>query len=323
MFGHELIEVYPFESIPLRQLYLMDEKWMLDYEQSLMKLFSDGEDYEHVGYVSYAAALEVNDDALKLSWYPNIDDRHHKVQIILPRSQFVACVECSKYDDKLRLFVKSHWLNTLHLRPYSVFALVDAIGMKKLIESGNLESAKLVDLRNRIDDLASRNPEVAFLSFADNLLLKSNWSVGKYDSAIKYTYEPERIIKLLPEIYNIYYDILGLKAYAVMTQGINEYYDDELLHISAAKNHISLNSLGLPFAQIMDIEKAVRNAIREKTLTPSDLYMDANFFYSLKFKHEFNKNERPRYPYTAPMSEFNYYFTESNETVLNNLEVVL
>src|ERR1044072_9540259 len=107
MFEHEFIDVYSFESIPLRNLYLMDERWMAEYEQSLIKLVSDDDESDPVGYISYAAALEVKDEALKLNWYPNIHDRHHKLEIILPKSQFIACVECSKYDDKLRLFVKS------------------------------------------------------------------------------------------------------------------------------------------------------------------------------------------------------------------------
>ncbi len=35
MFDHDLIEKHSFENIPLdRDLYLMDEKWMLEYEGS-------------------------------------------------------------------------------------------------------------------------------------------------------------------------------------------------------------------------------------------------------------------------------------------------
>ena len=54
------------------------------------------------------------------------------------------------------------------------------------------------------------------------------------------TYDPEKIIRLLPEIRDAYRNTIEMEIYAVIAQGINEYYDDKLLHISG--NHVSLNS---------------------------------------------------------------------------------
>ncbi|MDQ6702276.1 MAG: hypothetical protein M3Z96_03775 [Pseudomonadota bacterium] len=153
------------------------------------------------------------------------------------------------------------------------------------------------------------------------MLLKSNWFVGQWDSEISYTYEPEAIIRLLPQINAAYHDILGMAVYAVIAQGSNEYYDDGLLHISTARNHISLNSLGLPFAQLMAIERAVRKAIRDGVHAPADVYMDENFFRSLRFEHNFDISGRPKHAYAAPMaSGLSYYFLESRRTLLDNLQ---
>ena len=87
--------------------------------------------------------------------------------------------------------VKGDWLNHLHLRSYTIFAgLIDAVGVKAAIRSNVLTRNRLVRLRDRIDDMARRYSDVWFISFADSLLLKSNWTVGHFESSVKYTYRP-------------------------------------------------------------------------------------------------------------------------------------
>jgi hypothetical protein len=316
----ELIEEHSFERIPVdRDLYLMDEKWMPAYKEALITLFRGGE-YDNIGYISYAAARAVNLAAVELSWYPNIYDRFHEVRVILPRSEFVACTECWQYDEKPRIFVRSNWLTRLHLQAYSVFALIDVIDIKKGLANGKVTRPKLIALREKIDEISARNTDVAFISFADSLLLKSNWFVGQWDSNTSYTYDPEAVIKLLPEINAAYYDILGLSVYTIITQGSNEYCYDGLLHISAAQNHVSLNSLGFPFAQLWAIEGATRKAIRDGEHAPAEIYMDEDFFRSLRFDHNVDKGSRSKYEYPAPMScRSSHYFLDSRQKLLDSL----
>lgn len=57
--------------------------------------------------------------------------------------------------------------------------------------SGRLSRDKLVKLRDRINDVAARHPDISFISFADSILLKSNWYVGIVGSGVKYSYEPD------------------------------------------------------------------------------------------------------------------------------------
>jgi hypothetical protein len=323
MFDHPLFEVRPFESVPLNcDLYLMDERWLAQYEESLVSMFN-GNDYIAVGYISYAAIRRIDEFVLELSWYPNIHDRFHEVTVTLPRDQFIVCVGSPQCDEKFHIFVRSSWLTNLHLRPYSAFALVDAIGVKNAISRQQLSSGKLVELRSRIDFVAEQNPGISFVSFADSLLLKSNWSVGKFDTNVTYTYEPEALVKLLPQISSIYRDVLGLRIYAAITQGLNEYYDQTLLHISNSANHVCLNSLGLPFAQLLAIDDAVRNAIRQGTHAPADLYIDDLFYHSLRFRHGFDKYTQPSASYHAPLSEIpSAYYHCSLEAILNNLDEI-
>ena len=325
MFDHPLIQVHAFEDIPLNQdLSLMDEKWMVEFEAALLKsVAGGGETAYSVGYYSYAAARAIGPDSMELSWYPNIHDRFHQVRITLPRSAFITCVESWQYDYKPLIFVRGSWLTNLHLRSHSVFALIDAINIKKALASGTLTRSKLIGLRDRIDEIAAGNQEVAFMSFADSLLLKSNYSVGQYDSNIKYTYEPEKILRLLPDIRAAYKSMLALEIYAVATQGSNEYYDDGLLHISKTHNHISFNSLGLPFAQIRAIEDCARAAIKSGIHPVADAYLDEAFYHSLRFKFTFakKKNEEPKFRYAAPMATGpSYYFPVSFQLLADNLE---
>jgi len=302
-----------------RDLYLMDEKWMPEYDAALTKMLAGG-GYEAVGYISYAAARNVSQYAIDLSWYPNIHTRFHELRISLPRDQFVCCVSCWRHDEKPRIFVKGSWLDNLHLRSYSIFALIDAIDVTIALQRRDLTREKLLTLREGVDAIAERYRDISFISFADSLLLKSNWSVGQFDSQVRYTYEPEIFIRLIAELQAIYRSVLGLNIYAILTQGSNEYYDDALLHISSTRNHISLNSLGLPFAQLRAIEDAVRKAIRNGEHPRSELYMDENFFRSLSMAHSFKREECPTGAYrTRLMTEDSSYYIASCSQILDNM----
>lgn len=309
------IEKYDFDEIPVdEETFLMDEVWLDEYEKYLVGRFA-GEEFRNICYVSYAAKRSSTEAAIQLSWYPNTNTRFHEVVVTLPREMFVACVGCAHYDDTLRVFVKSEWLENLHLRAHSIFVLVDADGVKDALRRNSLTREKLVLLRDRIDGVAKEYPAVSFISFADSLLLKSNWSAGMHDSHIKYTYAPETFIRLISEIQSIYREVLGLDIYAVLTQGSNEYYDDPLLHVSATKNHICLNSLGLPFAQLRSIEEAARAAIKKKEHGRAELYMDENLFRSLNFAHGFQRDSCGKHVYRAPLSDVDglYFFANCRE----------
>ena len=320
-FAHKNFEHFSIDEVPLdRDVYLMDEKWIPEWERNYLDFF-DGGEFRSVGYISYVAVRSVTLNALEISFYPNTFDRFHEVSVVLPRDAFVSCIDVYDYDEKPHIFVKGEWLESLHRRPYTAFALIDAIGVKKSITTGQLTGGKLVSLRNRIDEIAEANPGVAFVSFADSLLLKANWCVGSYDSEINYSYEPEALIRLIPQIAEAYANELDMSIYAAITQGVNEYGDTALIHSSTTGAHISLNSLGLPFAQLLAIDEAARHAIRSGRHGAHELYIDDMFFHSLRFKYGFEKRAQPNAAYTAPMSTApGRYYCTSAELILTNLE---
>ncbi len=321
MFDHPDIQKYPIDQIPKdRDLYLMGEKWMEEYEAALKRGLA-GEPWEYPGYISHAAVREASATGLEISWFPNIFDRFHEVRVFLPAADFIKCVGCRDYDEKPHIFVSTNWLEDLHRRTHSVFALVDAIGVKTAILAGTLTADKIQILSQKVDEIASRYPDIAFFSFADSLLLKMNWIFGDVEYPVDRQYDPERIIRVLPEIAAAYSEVLGLGVYTVITQGQNHLYPDELLRVSASANHVSLNSLGLPFAQLLALDAAARANIKLGEHGPEELYMDESFFRSLKLKFDFDKNAEPHFPYLSPMalSPFDY-FVGSIERILQNLE---
>lgn len=321
-FTHFQFEHFEIEAVPLdRDVFLMDERWIPEWETAYLEFF-EGREFRNVGYISYAAVRSATTDALEISWYPNIFDRFHEITVVLPRDAFVACIDVYDYDEKPHIFVKGEWLATLHLRPYSTFALIDAIGVKHALTTGQFSGNKLIKLRDRIDEIADATPGVAFVSFADSLLLKANWFVGQYDSDVSYSYEPETLIRLFPQVAAVYHEVLHMPVYATITQGVNEYADASLIHRSSSGAHVSLNSLGLPFAQLLAIDEAARVAIRLGHHGRYELYVDDLFFHSLRFKYDFDKHAQPSSSYVAPMSSSpaKYYCT-SADVILSNLDV--
>jgi hypothetical protein len=322
LFKHRNIIKYRFDEIPINEeCLLMSEIYMKEYDNALVKMFEGANcnPYE-VGCAGFVAVRQINENSMDLSWYLNTSTRFHEVSISLPKDKFKICVGCYGYDIRPHLFVDNKWLEQLYTREYSVFALIDAIDVKIAIRNNLLTKEKLLLLRNRLDSLAKQHKNISFISFADSLILKSNWSAGYFPKTIKCSYEPEVFLRIIKEIETIYSEVLSLHIYAVLTQGSNEYYNEPLLHISNSKNHICLNSLGVPFAELMAIEKSVKAAIKKKIHPPAQVYMDEQYYYSLNLKYEFKENSKPKNEYKAIMkTEQTYYFYSSCDELLSNL----
>jgi hypothetical protein len=244
------------------------------------------------------------------------------MSIILPRKQIVVCVGSWNYDEKPSIFVKSEWLKNLHLRSNSVFGLIDAAGVKSAINNGDLTRKKLQLLKRKMDELAGRHRDISFISFADSILLKSNWTAGHFKIGVKYTYKPEVFIHVFKEMQSIYSEVLGLTIYGIFTQGSNEYYDDPLLHISKTRNHVCLNSLGTPFAELLAIERTARKATKDLVHAEQEIYMDAQYFNSLKINQDFRFSGCGRHEYKSIMNEnvVKKYFYSSCADIIANLK---
>jgi hypothetical protein len=205
--------------------------------------------------------------------------------------------------------VTDTWLDHIHLRNYSIFALIDAIGVKDRIRKGTLTPQSLIELRTRIDELAGRHPEASFVSFGDSLLIKVNWTVGMFDHDVSYSYSPEVILPLILEISRIYKETLGLDTYAVVTQGTNDYYGSTPIHIAPTGYHVCMNCLGVPFETIFAIDEAVRQALRSSAHPKAQLYLDEDYYRSLRLPYDFKSSSRgPKHQYQSRMTHSSRYY---------------
>jgi len=311
MFDHPKFDHYGFEEIPLDQdIFLVGAEWLVPYEQMMLRFF-DGAEYESVGFISWVVATGVSQNGIELTWHLTFSTRYHGIKIVLPRSEFIDCIGCWDASERPRIFVTDKWLNHIHLRNYSVFGLVDAVGFKDRIKRNDLSQELLLELRSGVDDLAEHYPDLTIISFGDSLLLKSNWTVGMFDSEVSYTYAPEQLLEVFRRLQELYQRSLEMEIYAVFTQGANEYFGSAPLHISKSGRHIGMNCLGVPFERLFAIDEAARKAIRSKYHSPSQLYLDLEYFTSLRLPHEF-QSRKERAEYTSKMSDGAQHYVMSN-----------
>lgn len=237
-------------------------------------------------------------------------DRAHLIETTIPKNEIKHAIDNTVFGGKVNIFVSSEWLNNLYLRYNCIFAWIDAINFSEALKSQSITNENLIALRTAIDDVSKKYPYVSFISFADTILLKSNWTIQK-----KIEYKPELFLEIFDEIKKLYRMHLKLDIYAILTQGTNEYYSSNLLHISKSKNHICLNSLGTPFAQILEIEKSVKTN-KEKF----ELYLTSDYFSSIKFKYDFYKAEHTRKTYVSKIADReSVYYCFSYENLISNL----
>lgn len=326
MFEHPNFDHYAIEKIPLDcDIYLRDEKYMAKYHQAAVE-WAEGreEEWKNVGYVTFVAARRVDDCHVELSWMADFFKRYHAVTILLPRDQILCCVGAWRWDEKPTIWVKSGWLDQLYSRMYAVFGMVDVIGMRDALAKGMNLSERLPALRAAIDEVARKYPSLAFVSFADSLLIKSDWNATEASSEGKYRYNPEQILDVFRELRSAYKKQLGLDIYGIFTQGANEYINDTSLHISDSGNHVCLNSLGGPFADLMAIDKEARRLSKQKDHGPHELYLDQEYFMSLRLGYKYEPRQTlRRYDYDRVMTkQVGQYVCTSCDELLSNLDPV-
>jgi hypothetical protein len=308
MFDHTDFKKYPPEKLPLDcDIYLRDEKDMVAYEQAFEIVRQKGE-WKNPGYVTPVAVRRVTKTAIELSWNVTVATRFHEIAISLPRDQVLLCMDARSWDEKPCIFVRSAWLEQLHLRSHCVFGFIDAAGVRAALEAGLKIDDRMPALREGIDAVAARYPNVSFISFADSVYLKGNWTAGYFERQLPYNYDPEVFLRIYAELRVVFRNTLGLEAYAVLTQGTNEFHGDQVLHISEGRNHVCLNAMGAPFADLLAIEHAARNAAKAGDHPFCDLYLDETYFYSLQRRFEAYRDEPEKFPYQTTFSRTTAFY---------------
>jgi hypothetical protein len=177
-------------------------------------------------------------------------------------------------DGNTYIVVKKQRYDSLWKRKSVMFALMDIIGTKGKLEKPLLLTKEMTKMQNMLDDFASTNPEIAILSFADSLIVKTTWSYYK-----ERTYNPELFLETILTLKNLLRTKLKYDSYAIITQGQNFTEAENILHIKG--NHVGMLSLGYPFASLFEIDKRVRDLKPEEK---RHIYMEDVFYLSLVTK---------------------------------------
>jgi hypothetical protein len=283
-------DLQPFDEMPVgRDMFVIGEKeaetLRLHWERYLAE--PDGTSPEHPNNfvnLRWCALNSIGENSCEVNICIDMSTRFHGVVRPLPRAEFVACVHFWNYAKRRYLVVSQKWFDEIERTMFSLYSLVDAIGMRDLLDrQGRIEPEQIARLRDGIDALASEHRDHAFISLADNVIVKTNWSA--HGSAYANTYRPEHFLEIVNSVRAVFESALQLGSYAVVTQGANGLVDDAVLRVSREQNHVFFGSLGTPFADLFYIDSAVRAALREKRHPPTDLYLSESFLLTLRFAH--------------------------------------
>jgi hypothetical protein len=302
MFTHPDFDIYPLDEIPLgRDLFLRPVSDMQAHEKAMVECF-EGNEWHPVGAVCFVSATNIEETSIELSWAVRTSDRFHTLNVTLPKEKIEICVGSIDWDEDPSLFVQDEWLAKMLRRTKCTFALIDAIGVRDAIKKGLDFEETLPEYRKRIDELSDRYPQVSFISWADSIILKSHWRSGYFKEGIEYTYAPELFIEIFLEVKKVFAEVFGLRIYGIFTQGENS-FQDELIHISEKQNHICLNSLGAPFADLKNIEDEARKNIKRERHEGHELYLDLSYFQSLNLKFRHKKHLKEKFTYISSISQ--------------------
>lgn len=231
----------------------------------------------------FCAALSKNRESLELSLEVNIVDRWHDAKRVLPRSDFKGCVQWWNFQKQPYLVVSRRWMRELGEPRFSIYALVDVIGTKKQYATkGRIDAEALGRFRASIDAIARSKRSFAFLSFADNVLVRSDWNAAKRGA--QSTYEPEAMLAVVSAVRAAIKSDLHSESYAIFSQGTNWAANDAGKRAPRQPNHAVFGGLGAPFAELFRIEQAVKSSMRSKRHEASDYYLARSFAQSLRYK---------------------------------------
>lgn len=279
---------YKYEEIPTnRDIFIISGFQLKEFEKQWQYYFA-GENIELVhpnNFINYKVGYiqKVFNNSLEINIGLNTSIRFHGASRILPSSKVIACVEFTSIGDKPYLIVDGEWFEENEKAIFSSYALIDASGMRNLLEQiGTINETQINNFKNMINHIASEYKEYFFLTYADSVIIKSNWTPKEKD--YDKTYQPETLLNVIKKIFTSFKSAFDLDAYAIITQGANQVMGNSNFEISLQKNHIFFSSLGAHFAELFEIDSVVRKNIKKEIHSRKNLYLSNSFFFTLRFR---------------------------------------
>lgn len=306
------LEYYSYENIPLnRDIYAIQHKDYKDFSR-FWRFYLDSPDRfevhpNHVIGVVRVCVRKVEPTYLVIEVFLDTSLRFHSTVITLPKSDFIYCLENYNYQKQPILVLSDKWIKSTLYSNYSMFCMVDAIGVKKtILEDGYISQERLRNFTRGINHIARRYPTYTFFSFGDSVVVKGSFKGARFQFN---TFKPETLLQIAIEIQDVFMKTLGYCSYGVFSQGLLYDFNNKGVKKSFLGNHYSLGSLGTPFSEIFEIDEAARKNGRNGVHKRYEFYMTDYFFRALELKGGAGSN-LPSFRYNSKMSflEDGYYY---------------
>ena len=269
----------------------------------LKKIFAGKSSYKNVSFF-YARVLSKDTGGLTIHLALTLVQRYHVVSEYLSFNDIVSFKIGT--DAETYIVIRKKKYDSLWKRHSVTFAYIDLIGIKEIFKRSSAELMTFFKkVQQIIDTFANNHQDIAILSFADSLIVKSTWC---YHNKVKYS--PESFLKSILELRSILSRKIGIDSYIILTQGQNFVESEKIVHISEMSNHIGMLSVGPPFASLFGIESIV------KGLNNSDkksLYIEKMFYDSLVEKSFFDMTTLKKHLFQCP------FLKTSNELIAVNV----
>lgn len=258
--------------------------------KNLREVFAGKASYENVS-LFYARVLSRDSRGLTIQLALATVNRFHLV------AEYLSFKEIDSFkigsDAETYIVVKKGKYDSLWKRYGVSFAFIDLIGTTEIFKRSSDELMKfLKKVQAIIDGFANLHSEIAILSFADSLIVKSTWCYYK-----KVKYRPEFFFKTLLELRTMLKEKIGIDSYMIITQGQNFIESKEIVHINEKRNHLGMLSVGPPFASLFVIDDTVKNLDDSKKRA---LYIEKMFYDSLIDKSFLNLSTMEKRTFECP-----------------------
>ena len=319
------MDYYDYENTPLgRDVFVVSEKYYFDFVKNWRFYLDDEDPYTmHPNWMIKnmirGSVIKVEPSYVVVEVFLNTTFRFHSAVVTLPKADFLHCLENYNYQKQPILIVSEDWLRKVMSSHYSVFCMVDAIGIKKaILTNGGVEPHLFRTFTRTIDSLARKYRNYTFLSFGDSVIIKGTFCP---DRKYYLTYKPEELVKISNEVRKLFRDILNCGSYAIFSQGLLYDFENKGIRKASLGKHYSLGSLGAPFAEIFEIDEVARSNIKMEVHSPCDLYMTTHFFNTLDVIYD-EKGNFNKFSYESKMSFLGIgeYYAVGYDYLLSNLK---
>ena len=206
--------------------------------------------------------------------------RWHTLKLILPVSNFISAFLPFTSHGNPYIIVEKNWFYKIKTYSYSMYCVIDFIGIRDLIlKAGELNSKLIIKARSIVNNFSVKNSDFTFMTLADTIIIKSSWKTLDIESS---NYNPEKFIVMINLLMKKLKKEVSLDSYAIFTQGANFTDENKLLNSKISTNHYFLPSISIPFIEAFEIDNDIRERIRSNTILKSSMYLEGTFYSSLK-----------------------------------------